>query len=334
MSNYPKVSVVTITYGHEKYIKQTLEGVLMQEYAGEIEFIIANDDSPDFTDQVVNDYFSRKNVPSNFSVKYTRHELNKGMIPNFLWGLEQATGDYIALCEGDDYWTDPLKLQKQVFFLEGNSEFGLLYTDFDRLNQETGVVEHSVFKNKLSFKKNTFEDFLVEAWFAAPSTWVFRSSFSKMIKNNLLNNFVVGDLPILLTISASSKICHLSDVTTSYRVLKESASHLNSLNKKFEFQKGILDIQLFFARQNEVSIEICEIIQKKFYKSTFPTLCKIGDKKMIDEAFKYLQDMQQITFKMKMLFYFSKNRFVYNTANEFYKFFRGKKLLNKKVSTY
>ena len=121
----PKVSVVTITYGHEKYITETLDGVLMQQYDGPVEFIIANDNSPDATDEVVKKYFLENPAPSNFEIKYTKHETNKGMMPNFIWALEQATGEYIALCEGDDYWTDPLKLQKQVEFLESNPDFVL-----------------------------------------------------------------------------------------------------------------------------------------------------------------------------------------------------------------
>ena len=123
MIDYPKISVVTITYGHENFIEQTLDGVFMQDYKGEIEFIISNDHSPDATDRVIKDYLAVKEIPINFTIKYTQHEVNKGMMTNFIWALEQTSGKYIALCEGDDYWTDPLKLQKQVDFLEENEEY-------------------------------------------------------------------------------------------------------------------------------------------------------------------------------------------------------------------
>lgn len=123
----PKVSVVTITYGHQDYILDTLKGVLMQEYIGEIEFIIANDNSPDETDRVVTEFLNTNSIPSRFEIKYTKHEKNLGMMPNFIWALKQAKGKYIALCEGDDYWTDPLKLQKQVDFLEENGGYVACY---------------------------------------------------------------------------------------------------------------------------------------------------------------------------------------------------------------
>lgn len=126
--NLPKISVVTITYGHEKYIIETLQGILMQKYSGPVELIISNDNSPDQTDEVIKTYLEEHSVPENFEIKYTRHTINKGMSPNFIWAMNQASGKYIALCEGDDYWTDPLKLQKQVAILEANPEYALCFT--------------------------------------------------------------------------------------------------------------------------------------------------------------------------------------------------------------
>lgn len=117
----PTVSVCMITYGHENYISQAIEGVLMQQCDFEIELIIANDCSPDNTDAVVKDMID--NHPNGNWIRYIKHERNLGMVPNFLNTLHQAKGKYIALCEGDDYWTDPLKLQKQLTFLINNPSY-------------------------------------------------------------------------------------------------------------------------------------------------------------------------------------------------------------------
>ena len=111
MNHKHKVSVVMITYGHEKFIREAIEGVLMQECDFEVELILANDCSPDQTDSVIQDII--KNHPKGCWIKYIRQENNIGMMPNFIFALKQCKGKYIALCEGDDYWTDPLKLQKQ-----------------------------------------------------------------------------------------------------------------------------------------------------------------------------------------------------------------------------
>jgi glycosyltransferase involved in cell wall biosynthesis len=112
-----------ITYNHESFITEAIEGVLMQNCEFDIEFIIANDKSTDQTDRIIGTYLSKVVIPNNIHVKYTNHKENKGVSKNFIWSLEQAQGKYIAYCEGDDYWTDPLKLKKQVDFLESNSDY-------------------------------------------------------------------------------------------------------------------------------------------------------------------------------------------------------------------
>lgn len=121
MKEHPKVSVCMITYGHEKYIRQAIEGVLMQQCDFEVELIVANDCSPDATNDVI------KNIiqihPRGTWIKYSKHDENIGMMPNFIFALQECKGNYIALCDGDDYWTDISKLQKQVNFLESNSKY-------------------------------------------------------------------------------------------------------------------------------------------------------------------------------------------------------------------
>lgn len=159
----PKVSVVTITYGHQDYILDTLKGVLMQEYNGEIEFIIANDNSPDETHRVVTEFLNTNSIPPRFEIKYTKHEKNLGMMPNFIWALKQATGDYIAMCEGDDYWIDPLKLQKQVDFLDANEDYVacqhyryLLHNDGHMVCEKS---ENSIFTQCFMFRNLIDETF-------------------------------------------------------------------------------------------------------------------------------------------------------------------------------
>ena len=174
----PKVSVVTITYGHEKYIAETLDGILMQQYDGPVEFIIANDNSPDATDEVVKKYFLENPAPSNFEIKYTKHETNKGMMPNFIWALEQATGKYIALCEGDDYWTDPLKLQKQVDFLESHPDYSVTFHRCKHYNVETHeMIDDNcgylfADNNQLGVDITTAQFF--KTWITQPLTMVYR----------------------------------------------------------------------------------------------------------------------------------------------------------------
>lgn len=128
-----------ITYGHENYIRQAIEGVLMQECNFELELILANDCSPDGTDHLIKKII--KDHPRASIINYIKHEKNLGMMPNFIFALQQCKGKYIALCEGDDYWTDSLKLQKQVDFLEVNPDYVLSFHPINILKPNGEIVD-------------------------------------------------------------------------------------------------------------------------------------------------------------------------------------------------
>jgi glycosyltransferase involved in cell wall biosynthesis len=119
------VSVCMITYGHESYIRESLNGILMQKVDFPVEVVVADDCSPDKTEDIVHDLI--RSHPNGHWIKYTRHAQNKGMMNNFIWALQQCKGKYVAYCEGDDYWTDEAKLQKQVDFLEENPGFSFCF---------------------------------------------------------------------------------------------------------------------------------------------------------------------------------------------------------------
>ena len=128
----PLVSVSMITYNHGKYIEEAINGVLMQETDFDVELVISNDNSPDQTDAIIQRII--KEHPKGYWINYIKHEKNLGMMPNLIDNYKQCTGEYIAICEGDDYWTDPKKLQQQVAFLENNPEYVITYTDIQPFN--------------------------------------------------------------------------------------------------------------------------------------------------------------------------------------------------------
>jgi len=146
-----------ITYNHENYIREAIEGVLMQICNFDMELILSNDCSTDSTNTVIQDVL--QNHPKASMIKHTNHKKNLGMMPNFIQTLEQCNGKYIAICEGDDYWTDPLKLQKQVDFLEGNKGYGICFhntTQLNTFNLEKSNVIPDVKKNSVY----TLEDYI------------------------------------------------------------------------------------------------------------------------------------------------------------------------------
>ena len=130
MSEKPLVSVFMITYNHEKFIAQAIEGVLMQKTNFPFELIIGEDCSTDRTREIVVDYAQR--FPE--IIKPILHEKNVGMKSNMNTCMQACSGKYTAICEGDDYWIDSLKLQKQVGFLEAHSDFSMCSTQSPKLN--------------------------------------------------------------------------------------------------------------------------------------------------------------------------------------------------------
>ena len=113
----PKVSVCMIAYKHEAYIRQAIESILTQEADFPIELVIGDDCSPDGTAAICEE-FARRDP----RVRLLPRERNLGVMPNFTRTLLACTGEYIAVCEGDDYWTDQSKLRKQVRFLDSHPD--------------------------------------------------------------------------------------------------------------------------------------------------------------------------------------------------------------------
>lgn len=130
-----KVSVVMITYNHGTYLAEAIKGVLAQDCNFEVELIIADDCSLDNPQSIVESFADNKNYKW---IKYSRHSSNKGMMANFIWALQQSTGKYIAVCEGDDYWTDVDKLQRQVDFLENNLDYCGVFHNVEERWEESG----------------------------------------------------------------------------------------------------------------------------------------------------------------------------------------------------
>lgn len=270
---HPVVSVRTSTYNHGPYIRQCIEGVLMQRTTFPFEFIIGEDFSTDETRKIVFEYAEK--YPD--IIRVITADYNVGTKANGRRCIRACRGKYIAICEGDDYWIDPLKLQKQVEFLEKNPEYGLVCTDVNFYYQEQGKFLKAFFKSKKYPIKYTYEDFLVKGWYLAPCTWLYRKEFLKSVPAG----FVVGDLSLLLEISAQSNVKFFSDVTAVYRILESSASHFKTFEKACAFNEGILKIKYYYIRKNrnsnvkrQVLIEwyigmIKTSLKYKKYKSVF-----------------------------------------------------------------
>ena len=116
------VSVCCMTYNHVSFIRQCLDGFMMQKCSFNFEVLIHDDASTDGTQNIIQEYVTR--YPDIIKPIYQKeNQYSKGIDPNVKYNFSRAKGKYIAMCEGDDYWTDPYKLQKQVDFLESHPDY-------------------------------------------------------------------------------------------------------------------------------------------------------------------------------------------------------------------
>lgn len=141
----PLVSICVQTYNHKDYIKQCLDGILMQQTKFNFEIILGEDESNDGTRDICQEY---KNKYPDIIILFLRNRNDVIYINdkptgryNFIENIKSCHGKYIALCEGDDYWTDPLKLQKQVDFLETHLDYSLCFHKVQILKPNKQLVE-------------------------------------------------------------------------------------------------------------------------------------------------------------------------------------------------
>lgn len=177
----PRVSVCMIAYNVGEYIGEAIEGVLNQKADFAIELVISNDSSSDNTEEVILKYF--KEHPHGIWIKYKRQEKNLGSTQNYLWTLENCKGDFIALCDGDDFWTDSSKLQKQVDFLEQHLEFVGSFHNRHMLDTGGKILSNSIQEQE---KRNWDFDGLISNMPEIPSASVV---FRKPSNFNLPKEF-------------------------------------------------------------------------------------------------------------------------------------------------
>lgn len=201
----PLLSVALITYNQEDFIAEAIEGMVNQQTNFPFEIVIGEDCSTDRTRSICEQYFEQ--YPN--LIRLTFPENNLGMMGNWIHTIQSCEGKYIAICEGDDYWIDTHKLQKQVDFLEANSDFSLCATAAKR-HYYGNFYDVPIVKDVL-----TTEDLLEEDWGIMTATIVFRKS--ALTITDWFHSVKNGDYALQLLVSLKGKLKCLPDLTSVYR---------------------------------------------------------------------------------------------------------------------
>lgn len=210
MREKPLLSIHCITYNHEKFIARALDGFLMQQTDFDFEIVVGEDCSTDGTRRILLDYKER--YPEK--IKLILHEKNVGMQTNGAMVGAACKGKYLAICEGDDYWTDSLKLQKQVDFLEANPDFAICFHRV-RIKHEDGSQADEI-SNQNQKEVSTFED-LAAGNFIHTLSCVFRTNLFGALPD-WFGGLSVGDYVVHLLNAQHGKIKFLPDIMAVYRV--------------------------------------------------------------------------------------------------------------------
>lgn len=194
----PLVSICCITYNHEHYIKDALEGFVMQKTTFPFEIVISDDCSKDGTRAMIAEYKTK--YPH--LIRDISPDKNMGATPNFLYVQQSAEGKYIALCEGDDYWTDEHKLQRQVDYMESHPDCTCYAHNSICLNTQTSEIR--LFNKKLLKTQDyTLETFITKDWFTPTQSLLYRKE--ALTKIDEMPRFMHGDYSVSLNILLNGK---------------------------------------------------------------------------------------------------------------------------------
>lgn len=231
------VSVVVTTYNHVNFIKQCIDGILLQKTNFPLEIILGEDESSDGTREICKEY-SKKHpdiirlfLRNRKDVIYINGSATGRY--NFIENLKVCKGKYIALCEGDDYWTDPLKLQKQVDFLEKHSNYSMCFHSVYNLKNKKIIEEFP--SNELA---TTFElKDIFSQWFIPTCSMLFRN---KIEIPKWFADVISGDFTLHFLIAEKGEIYFLKENMGVYRIHDRGVSRFH-----FGFTKAIGMIRLY-----------------------------------------------------------------------------------------
>jgi glycosyltransferase involved in cell wall biosynthesis len=282
--NELSVDVLMMTYNHEAYIQEAIEGVLNQKTNFKVRLIIGNDCSTDKTIQVCQKY--TKQYPNQ--IELVHQEVNIGHHKNFIEIYQRTNATYIALCEGDDYWTDPNKLQKQIDILEANPSYIICFHAIDELREDGSILRSNTNQTQITDVKD-----LIKGWYINTATYVFRNSrriqfpewFFEVKATDLCFHILIAE--------AGGEIYYIDEVMAVYRrhyggVTDEKSDYIYHLRKNIPFYFGLIEylekkkpsyvsfamdklqdirLKLFYqlrAKKQKTSSDIIEIVQLAF----------------------------------------------------------------------
>ena len=252
-NNYiePLVSISCLTYNHSEYIEQCLDSLLMQKTKKPFEILIHDDCSTDGTTEIIRKYES--NFPLIIKPYYEIE--NQYSIGNKFgskeWNFPRAKGKYIAICEGDDFWTDEKKLQKQIDFLENNLNYTITCHNAILIsnNENKGLF------NKIELPEELMADDLILNWIIPTASMLFRKEVCDIIPT--IDGLIQGDILMYLSAISIGRCHYDNKIMSAYRV-----NNTKSVSSSFS-----QDYLTYYKRMKKAMFDIDKAFDWRFHNS-------------------------------------------------------------------
>lgn len=284
------VLVRCYTYNQEKYIEDALKGFVSQITNFPFLIVIVDDASTDNTAEIIRKYSEQYPELIKFiALKENHYSKKKGKIQYIQEWRNQSK--YEAVCEGDDYWTDPYKLQKQVDILEQNPDVGLVHTDFDLVEGKRRHFIHS------SDKEECLQHLIKGNYQIGTLTVVYRMDVYNSIPKEwkkISPPLKMGDLPMFIEMSSICKFVYLPDITAKYRVLESSASHNSNLEVMVDFHRSHMNCARYYADKHKINVHA---LDKRFYAIVLRLCLKYENRDIAHKYFKEALSSGNLTVK-------------------------------------
>lgn len=301
----PLVAIQCITYNHELYIHDALEGFVMQKTNFPFVAIVHDDASTDGTAEIIREYAEKyPDIIKPIYEKENQYSKHDGSLSKIINQARIGTrSKYIAMCEGDDFWIDSFKLQKQVDFLESHTDFGMCFTKVKRFDNSSKKIV-----DEFGREKDTLISLLCGNTIPTPSVILSRKIYEKyiiMIKPEK-QSWLMGDYPLWLWTAGTSKIYFMNDVTATYRILENSASHFIQADNRIAFEDSYYSIKNYFYDFFKVNSEKMRYIIERNHIVTRYKIC-VEYNLPFDEILKMLEKIKCSDFRLKLIKYSCNN---------------------------
>lgn len=242
METTPFVSIICTVFNKEPWLKKTIESFLAQKIEFSFEIILVDDASTDGSRKIIADY--EASHPDLIRAFY--QDENQGIAKTWVTICKEACGQYIARCDGDDFWIDPLKLQKQVDLLASRPDCRWSNTDFDIYDEHGNFVSKAGFANQTIPLADTYEKMLATRGFTMASTWLVDRDLMLEVNQELDLTTSDDTFNLQLELFQRTSLAYLDEATVAYTINQGSDSRPCDFRKLERRFHKLLQAQLAY----------------------------------------------------------------------------------------